>query len=150
MAIAYYASPIGWLRIVCDKDALVEISPMEEDYSSTPVPDDSVIREAMGWLDAYFAGTLLPTPLLAPKGTAFQQRVWAELLKIPYGEVATYGEIAQRMGAPKACRAVGGAVGKNPLLIMIPCHRVVAANGIGGFSCKIERKKWLMAHENVL
>ncbi|MBQ8381881.1 MAG: methylated-DNA--[Clostridia bacterium] len=152
MSVAYYPSPIGLLRIVSENGALVELLPVEDESAVSPSAtcDDPAVGATIRWLDAYFAGQVFPLPPLAPKGTAFMQKVWAELLKIPYGETATYGEIARRIGSPNASRAVGGAVGKNALLIVIPCHRVVAAGGIGGFSCGIERKRWLMAHEKIL
>ncbi|HEY7535753.1 MAG TPA: methylated-DNA--[protein]-cysteine S-methyltransferase [Thermodesulfobacteriota bacterium] len=83
-------------------------------------------------------------------GTPFQISVWRELLKIPYGQVRTYGEIARRIGNPNAARAVGGAVGANPIPIIVPCHRVVATNGLGGYSSGIEIKKKLLHIERVL
>lgn len=152
MSIAYYPSPIGTLRIVSEGGVIVELLPTEDEPAVDPFAtcDDPAIVETIRWLDAYFAGNQLPLPSFAPKGTVFQQKVWAELVKIPFGETVTYGEIARSVGSPGASRAVGGAVGKNPLLIVIPCHRVVAANSIGGFSCGIERKRWLMAHERIL
>ncbi|MEG2002430.1 MAG: methylated-DNA--[protein]-cysteine S-methyltransferase, partial [Clostridia bacterium] len=81
-------------------------------------------------------------------GTAFQNLVWSELLKIPYGDTITYGELARRIGKPNASRAVGNANGKNPLLIVVPCHRVVATSGIGGFSCGIDVKQFLLQLES--
>ncbi len=83
-------------------------------------------------------------------GTSFQISVWKELLKIPYGNVRTYGEIAEKIGKPRAARAVGGAVGANPIPVIVPCHRVVGANGLGGYSCGIEIKKKLLQIEGVL
>jgi methylated-DNA-[protein]-cysteine S-methyltransferase len=85
-----------------------------------------------------------------PPGTPFQVSVWRELLDIPYGNVKTYGEIAERIGSPRAGRAVGNAVGANPIPIIVPCHRVVRANGLGGYSCGIEIKKKLLQIEGVL
>ncbi len=99
---------------------------------------------------AYFAGDLsalhgLP---LAPRGTDFQQRVWAELQRIPPGSAITYAELAARIGRPKATRAVGTANGRNPLGVVIPCHRVVARDGrLGGYTGGLDRKRWLLAHE---
>ncbi len=87
---------------------------------------------------------------LAPRGTPFSQAVWHELAKIPFGKTVTYGELATRVGRPSAARAIGRAVGANPLPIVIPCHRVLAANGaLGGFSCGIDRKLTLLRHEGV-
>ena len=81
-------------------------------------------------------------------GTRFQKRVWKELIKIPRGKTVTYGELAKRIGSPRACRAVGSACGKNPLPVLIPCHRVVAANGLGGFTMGgLKRKRELLKKE---
>ena len=82
------------------------------------------------------------------RGTAFQKSVWKEMSRIPYGKTLTYAQIAKRIGKPKAVRAVGTACGKNPLLVLIPCHRVVGSNGgLGGYSAGIPKKVWLLAHE---
>ena len=87
--------------------------------------------------------------LLSPSGTAFQQTVWQQLLQIPYGETMTYGNLAQRIGCGSA-RAVGGAVGRNPISIIIPCHRVVGADGsLTGYAGGTEYKRWLLAHEEL-
>jgi methylated-DNA-[protein]-cysteine S-methyltransferase len=97
-------------------------------------------------LDAYFAGELIRfTVPLAPLGTQFQQRVWAALLEIPYGETQSYGQLAERIGSPGAARAVGLANGKNPIGIVIPCHRVVGSNGsLTGYGGGLDRKKQLL------
>jgi methylated-DNA-[protein]-cysteine S-methyltransferase len=104
-------------------------------------------------LAAYFAGA--PTDFadltLDPQGTPFQRRVWAELQRIPRGQAISYKELAQRVGNPKASRAVGQANGANPIPLIIPCHRVVAANGsLGGYSSGLDRKRWLLHHEGVM
>ena len=99
-------------------------------------------------LRAYFRGRppkKLPAFDLA--GSDFDRRVWQALLEIPWGETCTYGALAARMGAPNAARAVGAAVGRNPIPILIPCHRVVAAAGLGGYSGGADVKRWLLAHE---
>ena len=100
-------------------------------------------------LDAYFAGnqTTFDLPLKL-KGTPFQQQVWAELRKLPYGVTISYGELARRIGNPKACRAVGLANGQNPVSIVVPCHRVIGANGkLTGYSGGLSHKETLLAHE---
>lgn len=105
-----------------------------------------ILQKACKQLTEYFAGsrTFFDLPL-APDGTAFQQKVWQELRKIPYGETVSYGEIARRIGNPKACRAVGGANNKNPILIMIPCHRCIGVSGaMVGFGCGIKVKEQLL------
>jgi methylated-DNA-[protein]-cysteine S-methyltransferase len=101
---------------------------------------------AAGQLDAYFAGGLTRfTISLAPQGTAFQKRVWAALQEIPYGETESYGQLAERIGSPGAARAVGLANGKNPIGILIPCHRVVGSNGnLTGYGGGLDRKKQLL------
>ena len=102
-------------------------------------------------LDAYFAGELEAFDLpLAPHGTPFQQRVWDELTRIPYGETISYLELALRLGDRKLVRAVGTANGRNPLSIIVPCHRVIGADGtLVGYGGGLERKRWLLEHEAV-
>ncbi len=101
-------------------------------------------------LRAYVAGDMTALHGLAvePEGTAFERRVWRELLHVPPGQTVTYGELARRAGATGAARAVGGACGRNPIAVVIPCHRVVGANGaLTGYGGGIERKRWLLRHE---
>lgn len=111
--------------------------------------DDDLFREAAKQLRAYFAGELTEFDLpLAPAGTQFQQRVWAELQKIPYGSTINYGELARRVGNPKAARAAGAANGSNPISIIIPCHRVIGSNNhLTGYGGGIERKRFLLDFE---
>ncbi len=106
------------------------------------------IREYFGGNRKQFS---IPLDLtLGPDVTPFRLRVWQELMKVPFGETVTYGELARRIGKPSAARAVGGAVGMNPLLIAVPCHRVVAKDGIGGFSAGVDLKSCLMRLEGIL
>lgn len=110
----------------------------------------AALPEVRDALVAYFQGELgaLSAVPLSPRGTAFQRAVWAALSGVPPGETRTYVEIARALDRPRAVRAVGGAVGANPLAVVIPCHRVVAADaGIGGYAGGLERKRWLLAHE---
>jgi methylated-DNA-[protein]-cysteine S-methyltransferase len=111
--------------------------------------DDRSLLAAREQLEAYFAGRLEIFSLeLSPAGTPFQQRVWRALLEIPFGATESYGELARRIGLPQAARAVGLANGRNPISIVIPCHRVIGADGsLTGYGGGIERKKWLLAHE---
>lgn len=117
----------------------------QADWENNPEP----FSEARKQLDEYFAGNRRDFELaLAPHGTPFRQQVWQQLRKIPYGETCSYGEIATALGNPKASRAVGAANGANPLPIVIPCHRVIGANGsLTGFSGGLAIKDWLLAHE---
>ena len=114
--------------------------------------DAVALRAAAAWLDGYFAGEA-PSPAcvpIAPAGTDFQQRAWAVMDAIPHGATRTYGQIAAMLrgaGVPASAQAVGGAVGRNPLLIIRPCHRVVAASGPGGYAAGEDAKAWLLAHE---
>jgi methylated-DNA-[protein]-cysteine S-methyltransferase len=151
------ASPIGPLRLASDGAALTEVR-MLGDWSprsgATPVAEsaetgDALLVEAARQLRAYFEGRLRDFDLpLAPQGTEFQLRVWNALRAIPYGATASYGEIAKRTGDAGAARAVGLANGANPIPIVVPCHRVVGADGsMTGFGGGIARKRWLLAHE---
>jgi methylated-DNA-[protein]-cysteine S-methyltransferase len=122
--------------------------------SEAPPPAvTSFINQAKQALAAYFAG--VPTDFaslpLAPRGTPFQLRVWQELRRIPRGQVISYKELAQRIGNPKASRAVGQANAVNPLPLIIPCHRVIKADGtLGGYSSGVDRKSWLLRHEGAM
>lgn len=114
--------------------------------------DARALGTAVAWLDGYFAGEA-PSPAavpLAPTGTDFQQRVWEAMDAIPYGATRTYGHLTATLrdaGVPASAQAIGGAVGRNPLLLIRPCHRVVAATGPGGYAAGAEAKAWLLAHE---
>jgi methylated-DNA-[protein]-cysteine S-methyltransferase len=112
--------------------------------------DDPVFPRAEAWLDSYFHGAAMDVPLpeYRCEGTAFQRTVWEELRMIRFGATRVYGEIAAAIGHPKAVRAVGAAIGRNPISIMIPCHRVIGATGaLTGYSGGLDRKRLLLAHE---
>jgi methylated-DNA-[protein]-cysteine S-methyltransferase len=125
------------------------------DFTAIPVHaecragETALLREAVSQLHEYFAGTRMAFDLpLAPEGTAFQRGVWKALLDIPYGETRSYRQIAEAVGSPKACRAVGGANNKNPLSIVIPCHRVIGANGgLVGYGGGLDKKQQLLLLE---
>lgn len=119
------------------------------DVCGQPLP---VFRELERQLGEYLAGERRRFDVpISPSGTQFQLAVWRELLRVPYGQVITYGELARRIGRPRAARAVGGAVGANPLPILIPCHRVVGAGGtLGGFGPGLPWKRRLLELEGVL
>ncbi len=111
--------------------------------------DEGPFTETCAQLTEYFAGQLHEFDVrLAPAGTEFQKRVWDELYRIPFGASISYGELARRIGQPTASRAVGAANGRNPISIIVPCHRVIGANGtLTGYGGGMDRKKWLLEHE---
>jgi methylated-DNA-[protein]-cysteine S-methyltransferase len=153
-----YESPIQTLRLVSDGRSLIGLYMMSEKHLLRPRSDwredESVapFPETKHQLTDYFAGTLTEFDLpLQIEGTMFQQRVWAALETIPYGITMSYGELAQQMGQPNASRAVGLANGRNPLSIIVPCHRVIGASGkLTGYGGGIERKQWLLNHERLM
>jgi methylated-DNA-[protein]-cysteine S-methyltransferase len=114
-----------------------------------PAPDDVIGRTIATQLAEYFSGTRRAFDLpLAPSGTPFQQRVWQALAAIPFGEVRSYAQLADAAGCPGGARAVGQANARNPIPLIVPCHRVTAASGeLGGFSAGLDRKRWLLRHE---
>ena len=139
-------SPIGDLLLESDGDAVcgLRMEPFEIPPDSRH--DPSAFAEAEAQLRSYFAGerTTFDLPL-APRGTPFQLRVWEALREIPYGETATYGEVAAAVGKPEAVRAVGAANGSNPIAVIVPCHRVIGANGtLTGYGGGLERKRILL------
>ena len=163
---AYYDSPLGGITFASDGSALTGLwfdgqkhFPATLAAEAVENPDLPVFVEIRRWLGLYFAGKRPDfTPLLAPKGTPFQQRVWKILLDIPYGKTMTYGEIAKRIvetfhetslqTTHRSPQAVGNAVGHNPISILIPCHRVVGANGsLTGYAGGLERKARLLQLE---
>lgn len=147
MHFAEYDSPVGKLLMCSDGTALTQLQIGLE--TQELLNEDEVLRRTKKWLDGYFRGQREPVPVpLKPKGTAFQQRVWKLLLTVPYGEVTTYGALAKQLGETMSAQAVGQAVGKNPIGILIPCHRCVGAKGqLTGYAWGIEKKRWLLSHE---
>jgi methylated-DNA-[protein]-cysteine S-methyltransferase len=147
-------SPYGPLTLVADDGVLCGLymteqrhRPPEENFGPR---QDTLFGDTEEQLEAYFAGDLQEFTLpLRLHGTQFQQRVWAELRKIPYGETRTYGELAEALGNPAASRAVGLANGKNPIGIIVPCHRVIGAGGaLTGYGGGLERKQRLLKFES--
>jgi methylated-DNA-[protein]-cysteine S-methyltransferase len=140
-------SPIGPLLVTGDGDAVTGLYMDREPEGGRR--DDAAFAHARAQLGAYFAGELARFEIpLAARGTEFQRRVWHALGEIPYGETTTYGELAAAIGRPDACRAVGLANGRNPISIVVPCHRVIGSGGaLTGYGGGIERKRWLLAHE---
>lgn len=145
-------SPLGALLLVGDGEHLRALHVNSFQGAAPPgaAPDDAAFPEAVDQLDEWFAGRRQAFDLpLDLHGTAWQQRVWDVLLEIPFGATVTYGEVARRAGRPGAARAVGHAVGRNPVAIVVPCHRVVATNGLGGYTGGLDIKRWLLAHEGL-
>ncbi len=146
MLYTQYDSPVGPLTLSSDGAALTGLSfgPASEPIATLPLFED-----AFAWLDIYFDGRDPgPTPPLSPAGTVFQQRVWRALRAIPFGETVSYGAIARAVGCPSA-RAVGQAVHRNPIALMIPCHRVIGADGsLTGFAGGLDIKKRLLEWES--
>jgi methylated-DNA-[protein]-cysteine S-methyltransferase len=146
-------SPIGLLSLVADGDALVEVrfanSPLAPGEGGAADPDHPVLRQAAAELGEYFAGRRRTFDVRnAPRGTPFQLAAWRALTTIPYGETVSYGEQARRLGDRNKSRAVGAANGRNPLPIVVPCHRVIGAGGkLTGFGGGLESKAWLLDHE---
>ena len=146
MKTAVMQTPIGYLQLEAENGAITRVDFVEADGER--LPEDTLLQRAVAQLREYFAGERKAFDLpLCPQGTAFQMAAWKVLQGIPYGETITYGEEAARMGNKNACRAVGGANHLNPIAIIIPCHRVVAAGGIGGYGNGVEKKRFLLALE---
>ncbi len=151
----YYDSPVQPLLLTSDGTALTGIFMVEHRHGPevgadwTEQTDALPFAETKRQLTAYFAGELTEFDLpLAPQGTEFQRRVWQELRRIPYGTTLSYGELARRLGSPNASRAVGLANGRNPISIVIPCHRVIGANGkLVGYGGGLSRKDMLLSLE---
>lgn len=150
-ATCVVASPIGPLRLVSAGAALTAIDFHARGRRSAGLPDDPLLREAAAQLAAYFARRLRVFDLpLAPRGTPFRRAVWEALLGVPWGATASYGDIARRIGRPRAVRAVGAANGANPLPIVIPCHRIVGADGsLTGFAGGLAVKARLLELEGI-
>lgn len=157
-ACRVFDSPIGRIAIIADEDAVREVR-FDASAEDASAEDDSSIgtlggpeealqlcRLAQAELVAYLAGDLRAFTIpVAPEGTPFRAAVWTAMCEIPYGETLSYGGLAARIGKPGATQAVGSACGANPIPLIIPCHRVLAAGGrIGGFSGGVDKKRWLL------
>jgi methylated-DNA-[protein]-cysteine S-methyltransferase len=147
--VSYYESPIGYLRILSNGKAIKEIKFMDSDGPEDP---DIHTESARTQLREYFDGMRDSFQLeLAPEGTEFERSVWQQLLEVPNGTTCTYGDVAKKIGDSKASQAVGRANGKNPIAIVIPCHRVIGSdNKLTGYAGGLERKEWLLKHEGAL
>ena len=148
MESTYMQTPLGIAEIIGDENGVSSISVIDEGTISTVIPFE--LQNAVKQLNEYFSGNRTSFDFkLNPKGTEFQQKVWKGLLKIPFGKTRTYLEQSKILGDVKTIRAVASANGKNPLWIVVPCHRVIGSDGsLTGYAGGLWRKKWLLEHEN--
>lgn len=148
MQTAFVQTPLGVAKIVGNEDGIAVISILEAEKVTTIIP--KVLQEAVKQLNDYFVGNRNDFDFkINPSGTDFQQKVWQELLNIPFGKTLSYLDLSKKLGDAKAIRAVAAANGKNPLWIVVPCHRVIGTDGsLTGYAGGLWRKKWLLEHEN--
>lgn len=147
METAFIETPLGITKIVGDENGISTISILSEGLVSKKIPKQ--LQECVSQLQEYFEGKRNHFNFkLNPQGTEFQQKVWHELLNIPYGKTISYLELSKKIGDVKAIRAVASANGRNPIWIVIPCHRVIGTDGsLTGYAGGLWRKKWLLEHE---
>lgn len=155
MVSQWYSSPIGNILLAAEDEGLTGVWFEGQSHFPATAPavsgDNAVLRQATQWLDLYFSGEV---PLFSPPvlltGTDFQKRVWTALSDIPYGQVVTYGSLARQLGI-RSAQAVGGAVGRNPISLILPCHRVIGAKGLlTGYAGGLDRKRWLLDRERTI
>ncbi|MDC6361979.1 MULTISPECIES: methylated-DNA--[protein]-cysteine S-methyltransferase [Flavobacteriaceae] len=148
MEIAYLQTPIGFAEFQGDENGLASVSVFDDKKPIGIIPE--VLEDAIYQFKEYFEGSRKEFDLkLNPSGTDFQKKVWDALLEIPFGKTISYLELSKRLGDVKAIRAVASANGKNPLWIVVPCHRVIGTNGdLTGYAGGLHRKKWLLEHES--
>ena len=158
-AVSHLTTPIGELTLTASETALTGVYFPTSRHGPPPIashseagPAGEILARARQQLAEYFARTRMTFDLpLAAVGSDFEQRVWDVLRTIPFGATMTYGELARRLGDARNARAVGAANGKNPIPIIVPCHRVIGANGdLTGFGGGVDRKRWLLEHEGAL
>ncbi len=147
--IAYYKTPIGTAKIAGNSKGISSVTVIDDNLETSKVIPNN-LQDCVQQLKEYFNGERTDFNLkLNPQGTDFQKQVWDELLKVPYGKTRTYLEQSKKLGNVKAIRAVAAANGKNPIWIIIPCHRIIGSDGsLTGYAGGLWRKKWLLAHEN--
>lgn len=145
----YYKTPIGVAKIEGSKKGISAVTVLDKEIvTSSLIPD--CLKNCVQQLDEYFKGTRKEFSLkLNPQGTDFQKKVWSELAEVPFGKTRTYLEQTKIIGNPKAIRAVASANGKNPIWIILPCHRIIGSDGsLTGYAGGLWRKKWLLEHES--
>ncbi len=153
MIIFLKNTPLGIVKVAGDETAISMVTFADQSEQNSPPPSiepPKAVLSCFAQLDEYFEGNRTGFDLaLAPEGTPFQQRVWQELQKIPFGETISYLTLAIRLGDKKVIRAAAAANGKNPIWLIVPCHRVIGSNGdLVGYAGGLSRKKWLLQHEN--
>ncbi|MDX2465287.1 MAG: methylated-DNA--[protein]-cysteine S-methyltransferase [Porticoccus sp.] len=150
MHIDYMDSPIGTIEIKASIHGITHL--VFTDKKNSPINTCNVLNQCKIQLNEYFSGKRKSFSLpLDPKGTDFQKSIWSALVDIPFGKTVSYGDIANVINHSKAVRAVGAANGKNPISIIVPCHRVIGSNGkLTGYAWGLERKSWLLAHEELI
>ena len=148
METAFIQSPLGITKIVGDENGISIISILSQGEVSTKIPKN--LKECITQLREYFDGNRNHFDFkMNPQGTEFQQKVWQELLNIPFGKTMSYLDLSKKLGDVKAIRAVASANGRNPLWIVVPCHRVIGTDGsLTGYAGGLWRKKWLLEHES--
>lgn len=143
--------PIGALHVVAQDGAIVSTAFDAWGLPDVSLGDDEVLTQAARWVDRWLLGALEPMPALRLQGTAFQQVVWRAVADIPLGATASYRSIAVAVGRPQGAQAVGAANGANPVLLFVPCHRVVGTDGaLTGYAGGLERKRWMLTQEGAL
>jgi len=149
MVTAYISTPLGSAKLEGDENGISSVTVIESDEPESKIIPE-VLVDAVYQLNEYFEGERQNFDLLInPEGTEFQKKVWNSLLEIPYGKTMSYLELSKKLGDVKAIRAVASANGKNPLWIIIPCHRVIGSDGsLTGYAGGLHRKKWLLNHES--
>ena len=153
MAHTFYNSPAGPLIISASDSGITEITFANQTTEITKEESENIIiKDCIAQLDEYFSGNRKTFSVkLDPKGTPFQKEVWAELKKIPFGKATSYLELAKSLGDAKKIRAVGGANGKNPIAIIVPCHRVIGSDGsLTGYAGGMDKKRWLLQFEGII
>jgi methylated-DNA-[protein]-cysteine S-methyltransferase len=156
MIESFYHCPVGIIKIKISGDCISELlyvtneSPLVDDSIKTQAAEETLLQKCIGQFGEYFAGKreIFNLPV-KQEGTPFQQKVWNELIKIPFGKTISYLRLAQRLGDPKSIRAAASANGRNKLSIIVPCHRVIGSDGrLVGYGGGLPIKKWLLDHEN--
>ncbi|RFN59127.1 methylated-DNA--[protein]-cysteine S-methyltransferase [Marixanthomonas ophiurae] len=153
MKIAYFKSPIGWIELKGDASGLGSVIFIDSEISSEENNREKLpnsLQKTIEQLTEYFEGNRQTFDIpLSPQGTEFQKKVWRELQEIPFGKTTSYQKMANALGDPKVIRAAASANGKNPISIIIPCHRVIGTDGsLTGYAGGLQRKKWLLQHES--